>query len=100
MLTEGCFRPFGDSKVNQAISGSGCSNAEYMELFAMLHKVFSAMSKSGEMGLERDVDDPANSEIFKKYVRLLANHAAASLMLDWLRLGLSVDRRTQTHHHI
>ena len=52
------------------------------------------MHKSGEMDLERGVDDPANSEILKKYVRLFANQAAASLMLDRLRLGLSVDRLT------
>ena len=71
-----------------------------MELCAMLHKVFSATRKSGEMGLEPGVDDPANSEIFKMCVRLLANHAATSLMLDWPRLGLSVDGLTQTHHHI
>ena len=72
-----------------AISGSGHSKADYMELFNMLYEVFSVMRKSGEMALEKDVDDPGNSEIFKKYPKFLTNHAAKSLMLDSLRLVVS-----------
>lgn len=72
-----------------AISGSGYSKADYMELFSMLYEVFSVMRKSGEMALEKDVDDPASSEIFKKYPRFLSNHAARGLMLDSLRLVIS-----------
>src|ERR1700757_1174474 len=68
--------------LKSAIGGSGYSKADYMELFAMLYEVFSVMRKSGEMALEKDVDDPANSEIFKKYSKFLANHAAKGLMLD------------------
>jgi len=72
-----------------AIFGTGYSRADYMELFQMLYEVFSAMRKSGEMALEKDVDDPANSEIFKKYPKFLANAAANALMLDSLRLVIS-----------
>lgn len=72
-----------------AIGGNGYSKADYMELFAMLYEVFSVMRKSGEMVLEKDVDDPANSEIFKKYPRFIGNHAAKSMFLDSLRLVIS-----------
>ena len=72
-----------------AFTGNGYSKADYMELFNMLYEVFSVMRKKGEMALEKDVDDPANSEIFKKYPRFLANHAAQGLMLDSLRLVIS-----------
>lgn len=72
-----------------AIGGNGYSKADYMELFAMLYEVFSVMRKSGEMALEKDVDDPANSEIFKKYPRFIGNHAAKSMFLDSLRLVIS-----------
>jgi chemotaxis protein MotA len=88
------------NSLKRAISGSGYSKAEYMELFAMLYEVFSAMRKSGEMALERDVDDPANSEIFKKYPRFLANHAAQGLMLDSLRLVISGSANADELSHL
>jgi chemotaxis protein MotA len=52
-------------------------------------RCFSNLRKSGEIALEKDVDDPTNSEIFKRYPRFLGNHAAKSLMLDSLRLVVS-----------
>jgi chemotaxis protein MotA len=88
------------NSLKRAISGSGYSKAEYMELFAMLYEVFSAMRKSGEMALERDVDDPANSEIFKKYPRFLSNHAAQGLMLDSLRLVISGSANADELSHL
>ena len=77
------------SKLKEAVAGSGYSKSDYMELFAMLYEVFSIMRKSGEMALEKDVDDPGKSEIFKKYPKFLANHGARGLMLDSLRLVIS-----------
>ena len=88
------------NSLKRAISGSGYSKAEYMELFAMLYEVFSAMRKSGEMALERDVDDPANSQIFKKYPRFLGNHAAQGLMLDSLRLVISGSANADELSHL
>jgi chemotaxis protein MotA len=75
--------------LKKAILGSGYSKADYMDLFNMLYEVFSVMRKNGEMALEKDVDDPTNSEIFKKYPKFLANHAAQGMMLDSLRLVIS-----------
>ena len=72
-----------------AAMGSGYTKTHYMELFAMLYEIFGVMRKSGEMALEKDVDDPANSEIFKKYPKFLSNHAAQSMLLDSLRLVIS-----------
>jgi chemotaxis protein MotA len=86
--------------LKQAVGGSGYTKAEYMELFAMLYEVFSAMRKSGEMALERDVDDPTNSEIFKKYPRFLANSAAQGLMLDSLRLVISGSANADELSHL
>jgi chemotaxis protein MotA len=76
-------------KLRAAIGGTGSTKSEYMELFAMLYEVFSIMRKSGEMALEKDVDDPDNSEIFKKYPQFTSNHAAKNMLLDSLRLVIS-----------
>src|SRR5438552_2710684 len=83
-----------------AVNGAGYSKADYMELFAMLYEVFSVMRKSGEMALEKDVDDPANSEIFKKYSKFLANQAAKGLMLDSLRLVVSGSANAEELSHL
>ncbi len=86
--------------LKQTVGGRGYSKAEYMELFAMLYEVFSVMRKSGEMALEQDVDQPAKSEIFKKYPRFLANNAAQGLMLDSLRLVISGSANVDELSHL
>lgn len=83
-----------------AIGGNGYTKADYMELFAMLYEVFSVMRKSGEMALEKDVDDPVNSEIFKKYPRFIGNHAAKSMFLDSLRLVISGSANAEELSHL
>ena len=83
-----------------AIMGNGYTRADYMELFAMLFEMFSVMRKSGEMALEKDVDDPANSEIFKKYSKFMSNHAAKSMLLDSLRLVISGSANAEELDHL
>jgi chemotaxis protein MotA len=83
-----------------AVGGNGYTRADYMELFAMLYEVFSVMRKSGEMALEKDVDDPANSEIFKKYPKFIGNHAAKSMFLDSLRLVISGSANADELSHL
>ena len=88
------------AKVKIALFGSGYNKNDYMELFAMLYEVFSVMRKSGEMALEKDVDDPASSEIFKKYPKFISNHAAKSMMLDSLRLVISGSANADELSHL
>lgn len=86
--------------LKHAVSGNGKTKDDYTELFAMLFELFSVMRKSGEMALEKDVDDPANSEIFKKYPKFLANHAAKALLLDSLRLVISGSANAEELDHL
>ncbi len=88
------------NSLKKAIVGVGYSKADYMELFNMLYEVFSMMRKNGEMALEKDVDDPTNSEIFKKYPKFLANHAAQGMMLDSLRLVISGSANADELSHL
>jgi chemotaxis protein MotA len=87
-------------QTKNAISGTGFTKSDYMELFAMMYEVFSIMRKSGEMALERDVDDPGNSDVFKKYSRFMANHAAKSMLLDSLRLIISGSANADELSHL
>jgi len=86
--------------IKNAILGNGYSKADYMELFALMFELFSVMRKSGEMALEKDVDDPANSEIFKKYPKFMSNHAAKSMLLDSLRLVISGSANAEELSHL
>lgn len=86
--------------LKKSIGGAGYSKADYMELFNMLYEVFSVMRKNGEMALEKDVDNPTNSEIFKKYPKFLANHAAQGMMLDSLRLVISGSASAEELSHL
>ncbi len=86
--------------IKNAILGNGHSKADYMELFALMFELFSVMRKSGEMALEKDVDDPANSEIFKKYPKFMSNHAAKNMLLDSLRLVISGSANAEELSHL
>lgn len=71
------------------LSDSGYTKAQYMELFHLLYELFSSMRKNGNMALEKDVDDPANSPILSKYPGFLTNLPARNLLCDTLRLVIS-----------
>jgi chemotaxis protein MotA len=88
------------ASIKNAIMSNGYSKADYMELFAMMFEMFGIMRKSGEMALEKDVDDPANSEIFKKYPKFMANHAAKSMLLDSMRLVISGSANAEELDHL
>ncbi|MBI4522665.1 MAG: flagellar motor stator protein MotA [Deltaproteobacteria bacterium] len=75
--------------VGKALTGTGYTKAQYMELFHLLFEVFSTMRRKGEMALEKDVDDPLNSPVFSKYSHFLRNEIARSLLCDTLRLVIS-----------
>jgi chemotaxis protein MotA len=88
------------NNVKNAIGGNGFTKRDYMELFAMMYEVFSIMRKSGEMAMEKDVDDPGSSEVFKKYPRFIANHAAKNMLLDSLRLVISGSANADELSHL
>jgi chemotaxis protein MotA len=88
------------TNLKKAIGGNGFTKSDYMELFAMMYEVFSIMRKNGEMALEKDVDDPGNSEVFKKYHRFVGNHAAKSMLLDSLRLVISGSANADELSHL
>jgi chemotaxis protein MotA len=88
------------ANLKKAIGGNGFTKSDYMELFAMMYEVLSIMRKNGEMALEKDVDNPGNSEVFKKYQRFMDNHAAKNMLLDSLRLVISGSANAEELSHL
>ncbi len=91
----------GSSKYNKAM---------YMDLLTLMYKLFSKARKEGLMALEGDIDAPAESELFKQFPKIIANHHAMDFICDYLRLMVGgnmnafelenlMDIELQTHHH-
>jgi chemotaxis protein MotA len=53
--------------LGQCFKGSKYTKARYMELMALLYDILQKARKEGLMAIEKDVEDPHESELFKKY---------------------------------
>lgn len=70
-------------------TGKRYNKAVYMDLMAMLFLLLSKSRIQGLMSLEKDIEDPANSDIFSAYPRLLSDPSLINFVLDYFRLMIS-----------
>ncbi|MEW6441384.1 MAG: flagellar motor stator protein MotA [bacterium] len=59
-----------------------------LELMGLLYEVFSKVKRDGALAIERDVEEPEQSGLFRNYPAFLKNRAAVTLLCDTLRLML------------
>lgn len=82
----------------------------YMELMAMLFEILQKVRKEGLMSIEKDVEEPHTSALFKKYPNLGHDHHVIEFITDYLRMMVSgnlnaheiealMDNEIDTHHH-
>ena len=92
------------------LKGSKYKKATYMELLTLMHNLFAKSRKEGLMALEADIDEPHESELFKAFPKLAANHHLIDFISDYLRLMVGgnmnafeleslMDLEMETHHH-
>jgi len=92
------------------LKGSKYSKAVYMDLMALLYDILAKVRKEGLMTIENDVENPAQSPLFARYPRVLAEHHVLEFMTDYLRLMVGgnlnafeienlMDNEIGTHHH-
>jgi chemotaxis protein MotA len=72
------------------------SHRAYEELLQVLYGVFQKARKDGLVGLESHIEDPARSELFRKYPAFLTNHHAVSTLCDTLKVLLT--GAVENHH--
>ena len=95
--------------VGRCFKGNKYSKARYMELMALLFDILQKARKEGLMSIEKDVEEPANSPIFKKYPTLGTDHHIVEFITDYLRMMVSgnlnaheieslMDSEIDTHH--
>ncbi|VAW93413.1 Flagellar motor rotation protein MotA [hydrothermal vent metagenome] len=81
----------------------------YIDLLGLMYALFSKSRKEGLMALENDIEEPDQSEIFKTYPKLAANHHLIDFICDYLRLMVGgnmnafelenlMDIELDTHH--
>ena len=91
------------------LKGSKYTKARYLELMAMLYEILQKARKEGLMAIEKDVEAPQESEIFKKYPTVGSDHHVIEFMTDYLRMMVSgnlnsheiealMDSEIDTHH--
>ena len=96
--------------LGSCFKGSKYTKARYMELLALLFDILQKARKEGLMAIEKDVEEPEQSEIFKKYPAVGTDHHVIEFITDYLRMMVSgnlnaheiesiMDSEIETHHH-
>lgn len=96
--------------LGDCFKGSKYTKARYMELMALLFDILQKARKEGLMSIEKDVEEPQSSAIFKKYATVGSDHHVVEFITDYLRMMVSgnlnaheieslMDSEIETHHH-
>jgi chemotaxis protein MotA len=94
----------------KTLKGAKYNKAIYMELMALMYELLNKVRKEGLMSIEGDVEEPAESALFAKYPKVVADHHVVEFMTDYLRIMVSgnlnameienlMDVEIDTHHH-
>lgn len=71
--------------------GKGPQKQDYLELLQMLFQLFQMFRKDGPQAVERHIEEPDKSEIFKAYPSFMKNHHAVDYLCDTMKITLSAD---------
>jgi chemotaxis protein MotA len=71
--------------------GKTPSKSDYLELLQLLFQLFQIFRKDGPQAVERHIEEPEKSEIFKQYPSFLKNHHAVDFLCDTMKITLSAD---------
>lgn len=69
--------------------GSTYTKTLYMDLMTLLFRLMAKSRQQGWLTLERDIDNPRESEIFMQYPRILDDKLLVDFITDYLRLMVS-----------
>jgi len=79
------------SKAIHAWFGKHPSKKDYLELLQMMFQLFQMFRKDGPQAVERHIEEPEKSDIFKQYPTFLKNHHAVDFLCDTMKITLSAD---------
>ncbi len=74
-----------------AMTAKGPQKQDYLDLLQMLFQLFQTFRKEGPQGIEKHVENPEQSDIFKAYPSVGKNHHAIHFICDTMKMTLSAD---------
>lgn len=91
------------------LKGSRYTKSLYMDLLTLMYAMFNKIRKEGMMAIEDDIENPVESEIFKRFPSVTSDHHAVEFICDYMRLIVSgnmgahelenlMDIEIDTHH--
>ncbi len=75
----------------RAMTSKGPQKQDYLELLQMLFQLFQVFRKEGPQGIEKHIENPDQSDIFKAYPSVNKNHHAVDFICDTMKMTLSAD---------
>jgi chemotaxis protein MotA len=74
--------------LSAVFKGSKVNKVFLLDVLALMFELLNKIRKDGLMALEADIEEPENSEIFKKYPSVLDNNHLVEFLTDYLRMML------------
>jgi chemotaxis protein MotA len=75
----------------KAMTAKGPQKKDYVELCQMMFQVFQVLRKEGPQGIEKHIENPEQSDIFKAYPSFMHNHHAVHFLCDTMKITLSAE---------
>ena len=98
------------SGILSVLKGSPYSSAMYLSSLQLMNDLFTLARREGASKLEKEIEDPSQSDIFSRYPDILKDHFALDYICDTLRLSLAgttnphdldllMETDAEVHHH-
>lgn len=75
----------------KSLTAKGPAKSDYTELLQMLFQLFQIFRKEGPQGVEKHIEEPEKSELFKAYPGFMKNHHAVDFLCDTMKITLSAE---------
>ncbi|MNK90248.1 Motility protein A [compost metagenome] len=75
----------------KSLTSKGPQKPDYTELLQMLFQLFQIFRKEGPQGVEKHIEEPEKSELFKAYPGFMKNHHAVDFLCDTMKITLSAE---------
>ncbi len=80
--------------VLEAIKGKSPKQRDYLDVLGLLYVLMRELRGNGRNQLEEQIDDPGESEMFKRFPLVVANKEMTAFICDYVRLILIGNART------
>lgn len=70
----------------KVFSGKSQGKDSYLTMMGLLYTIFVKIKKDGLLAIEKDIEEPEKSPLFKAYPEILKNHHAIDFICDNLRV--------------